>query len=95
MIKFVTFDLYNTTGGNTPYAKVAVVIDKVTCLISDEKEPEFTYIYLAEGVSENGANYARVRGSLEETMLTIMAADAEHDLSTDEKWAPADHWTLI
>ena len=89
MIKFVTFDLYNTTGGNTPYAKVAVVIDKVTCLISDGKEPEFTYIYLAEGVSENGANYARVRGTMEEVTLRLLAGDNE---PVAGKWAPTDYY---
>ena len=98
-IKFVVFDIYGSLSSaeGGPYTRAALAIDHITSVVGSTGDIDsFAFIYLREPVTkENDCNYVKVRGSLEETMLTIMAADAEHDLSTDEKWAPADHWTLI
>jgi len=87
MIKFATFDIY-TADDETPYARVSIVVDKVTCLVSNEKEPNFTYIYLAEGVTEDGNNYGRVKGTMEEVTLRLLAADAP---PATREWAPTNY----
>ena len=85
MIKFVVFEIY-TVDETEVYGKSAIVIDKITSLVTTgEGAAAFTFIYLMESVTPNENNFVKVKGTLEETMLKVMAADTEP--------APAKEWT--
>lgn len=99
MIKFVMFDAYTTNSKGVgseveAYAAAAIVINKITSIVEVREAGgvAFTFIYLMEPAGDGECNYFKVKGTLEQTMLTIMAADAEHEqLPAVEKWAPINY----